>query len=654
MTSESTTSPVAARSPGWRQTLTDPAVVSVAVYAVLSLACAAAAYFLIFTNFALYDDEGTLLVTLQAFARGHTLYRDIYSPYGPFYYELFGGLFALTGKAVTTDASRSIVIVLWTATSLLYGIAVQKLSGRLAMGAAAMIAAFASLFVLANEPMHPQGLCVLLLALITLLAVYAPTRRPAWSGAAIGAVAAALVLTKLNLGAYAVAAGVLAAVLTVEPLRRRRWILFPVVALVVVAMPLYVVARDLNIGWVRNMVAVQVLSLGAIAIAGWPLGATKRDEGLNRWILAAVAGFVVAAVAIMVAILATGPSLSDIYEGMVTEALRVRDVNMSEFPMNPAVVDWGIAAVAAAALTVRLRDPQPGPPALWPGVARALAGMAIWLTVMKIAPVALNPSSGNPVSLPMVLAWVAAIPPAGAEEGAFKRFLRLLLPTLAVAESLQVYPVAGSQMWIASMTFVPVGALCLTDALTSLRSWSAARGGRDLERFGIVAMVALTAIAVDFGVDAIARPGAEAAQTYRDEPGLPFPGASALHLPEEQVQAYEAMVDALHEHHCTTFIGYPNVNSIYLWSGLEPPAPDAPGVWLEALDDKHQQRVVDELRKQKRPCAIRSESRAGIWLGGRTVPNRPLVRYVFDDFRPVLTAGEFEFMIPKSSATEGS
>ena len=72
--------------------------------------CAAvAAYLALFTQFAGYDDEGTLLVTLKAFAHGDILYRDIYSAYGPFYYELFGGLFALTGHAVTTDASRSIV-----------------------------------------------------------------------------------------------------------------------------------------------------------------------------------------------------------------------------------------------------------------------------------------------------------------------------------------------------------------------------------------------------------------------------------------------------------------------------------------------------------------------------------------------------------------
>ena len=41
----------------------------------------------------------------------------------------------------------------------------------------AMIVAFAALVVLVNEPMHPQGLCVLLLAGLTLLLASGPPRR---------------------------------------------------------------------------------------------------------------------------------------------------------------------------------------------------------------------------------------------------------------------------------------------------------------------------------------------------------------------------------------------------------------------------------------------------------------------------------------------
>jgi hypothetical protein len=638
----------------WREALADPLIQATIVYSIAALAAAVAAYYTVFTIFAPYDDEGTLLVTVQAFAKGHVLYRDIYSPYGPFYYEVFGGLFALTGKAVTTDASRTIVVVFWVTSSLLFGIAAQRLTGRLALGVAGMAAAFGTLFVLADEPMHPQVLGALLLGAITLLVAFGPSRRPAAAGAAAGALAAGLVLTKLNIGAYAVAAAVLAAVLTLEPLRSRAWIRWPVVALIVVAMPIFVAARDLDLEWVRSLVAVQVLTMAAVVVASWRLGAERRDQGLGRWLLAAVAGFAVAFVAILVTIMLAGSSPSDIYDGMVTEALRVRDVSTSEFPMNTAMVDWAIAALALAFLALRLRRAEAGPPALWSGVTRIIAGIAIWLSIARIAPLSVGPSIGNQISLAMVLAWIATIPPGGVVEAPFKRFLRLFLPALAIADALQVYPVAGSQVGNAALLFVPVGAICLGDGLTVLRAWSAERGRDGLERFGVAAAVLLAALAVDMGLKTIVRPAASARSIYHSEPALPFKGATDVHLSEEQVQMYTTLVNDLHEYGCTNFIGYPNVNSLYLWSGIEPPAPAAPGVWLEALDSERQQRVVNELRATKKPCVIRSENRAELWLAGRPVPQRPLVRYIFGNFRPVQTVGEFEFMLPKPSATSSA
>jgi hypothetical protein len=638
----------------WRATLTDPAVVAVAVYAAVAILAAVAAYFALFTQFAPYDDEGTLLVTLKSFVHGGVLYRDIYSEYGPFYYELFGGLFALTGHAVTTDASRSIVLVVWVTTSLLFGIAAQRLTGRLALGVTGMIAAFGSLYVLTGEPMHPQGLAVLLLGAFTLLAVRGPTRRVLWAGAAAGALLAALTLTKVNLGLFALAAVALAAVLTAAPLQRRRWVRWPVIA-AFLALPVLIMARDVGTGWVRELMLLELLAMTAIIVAAWPLrsGRDEADGGLGRWLLAAAAGFAGAFVAILAIILLTGPTPADVYDGVVTQALRVRDVLVSQFPFPPAALDWAVAAVAGATLAVRLRFGDDHKPTVWPGLLRAAAGLTILFSVVRIVPFALNPSAGNPDTLPMLLAWVAAIPPAGAREPAHRRFLRVLLPALAVAETLQVYPVAGSQMGIAALSFVPVGVLCLADALTSLRAWSAAHGRRALERFGVVAAVATIALAADFALDSILRPAVSNISVYRNQQALPFPGASAMHLPAAEVETYSGLVDLLHRYRCTTFIGYPNIDSLYLWSGIDAPPPEAPGAWINALDRAQQQRIANELRASPRPCAIRSDGRAELWLHGAPPPNLPLVNYILNDFRPVAQSGEFEFLLPRVGAAPG-
>lgn len=640
--------PAPERRPEWRSTLSDPAVLAVGLYALVAMLAAVAAYFTVFTVWAGYDDEGTLLVTLQSFSHGDTLYNDIYTPYGPFYYELFGGLFALSGSDVTNDASRSIVIVLWVGTSLLFGLASQRLTGRLLLGVSGMIAAFATLYVLANEPMHPQVLCVLLLGAFVALAVFGPGRRPLWAGAAAGAVLAALFLTKINLGTYAIAAVVLAAALTIEPLRGRRWLSWPAIAAVLV-LPLVVVFRDLDVASMREMAAAETLGLIAVAVAAWPLGWRREEnDGVLVWLLGALGGFAVAFAAILAAIVLNGSSLSGVYEGIVTEAMRVRDVNGGDFPMSIAVVDWGVAAVAGAALTLSLRRWRAdGAPSIWPGLLRAVAGLAVLLTVARITPFAVGPSAGNQDSLPLMLAWIAAVPPAGADEGPYKRFLRVLLPALGVLEVMGAYPVAGSQVGIASLTFVPVGALLLGDALTSLREWSAARGTLALERFGAVVAIVLAALAADFAINTILRSIANNAPVYNERRGLPFAGAGQLRLPEADYENYTRLVADLHRYRCTDFIGYPNVNSLYLWSGIEPPPPDAPGAWIEALDSERQQLVVDELRASPRPCAIRNDGLAGAWLGGEPPPDRPLVNYVLNDFRTVDEVGDFQFMLPR-------
>ena len=630
-----------------------PAAAAIALYAITAITATVAAYFLIFTEFAPYDDEGTLLVTLKAFVHGDVLYRDVWSVYGPFYYELFGGLFALTGHAITTDASRTIVVVIWVGTSFLFGLAAQRLTGRLALGVTGMMAAFSTLTVLASEPMHPQGLCVLLLGAFVLLAASGPTGRIAWAGGACGALLAALMLTKVNLGIFAVAAVVVAAAMTVEPVHRRRWLRWLLVV-AFLALPAFVFERDFRLSWVRELFLLEALAATAVVVASRPVWPAREegDGGTLRWVLAAAAGFVGALVAVVAVIVLTGSTLADVYDGVVTQAMRIRDILMGALPFPPgAALDWAIAAVAAAAMASGLRLAGRNKPSIWPGLLRAAAGLVILLTVAHIVPVALNPSASNPVVVPMLLAWVAAIPPAGVREPPYKRFLRVLLPALAIAETLQVYPVPSSQLGIAAVSFVPVGALCLGDAAVDLRAWSKAKGASALQSFGATVGVLTVALPAMFALNSIVLPGISSAILYPEQAKLTLPGAELMRLPASSVEAYIGLVDLLHRNRCSTFVGYPSVNSLYLWSGLEAPAPQIPNAWMYGLDRSQQQRVVDELRASPRPCAIRNEELAGPYLHGLPPPDTPLVNYVLNDFRPAAEVGPFEFLLPKASAT---
>ncbi len=631
----------------------NPELTSVAAYAVVAIAATVTAYFTIFTTFASYDDEGTLLITLRAFLDGDPLYRDVWSVYGPFYYEFFGGLFSLFGLDVSTDSSRTVVLLVWVGTSLLFGLAAQRLTRSLPLGLTAMVAAFGSLGVLANEPMHPQGLCVLLLGAFALLAVRGPSKRPLWLGAGCGALLAALLLTKVNLGIFAIAAAVAAAAFTAWPFAGRAWVRW-LVGAALLALPLAVINRDLDLGWARELTLLVMLALGSVLVAARPLRPTGPDRPLLRVLLGGVAGFAVAIVAIVLVLLLTGPSLGDAYEGIITKALGIRDLLLGQTPFpQVTVLTWAVGALAASFVATRVLRSPDGRPALWSALLRALAGLAIWLTVAHIVVVGLNPSSANPVIVPMLLAWIAVIPPAGVEETQYKRFLRVLLPALAVAETLQVYPVPGSQLGIASVSFVTVGALCLADATTELRAVFAGGAGERARRLAGTLTVAGVALAGLFVLVAVLLPGATAINNHRSLAKLDLPGASLMRVPPETAESYERLVGLLRANGCTTFIGFPTVGSMYLWSELPAPRPQPPNAWFSALDDAQQRQAVEDLSASPKPCAIRNDELAAPYLHGEPAPDTPLTNYVLDNFETAASVGAYEFLLPKPSATGG-
>ncbi|HWA53642.1 MAG TPA: hypothetical protein VG816_05660 [Solirubrobacterales bacterium] len=624
-----------------------PVALAAIAYGLVALAAAVTAFFVLFNQVAFYDDEGTLLIAVRAFADGQVLYRDIYAAYGPFFFDVFGGFFALTGIAVTNDASRLVVGVVWVLSSIGFGVAAQRLSGRLALGLAAMIVAFGTLGVLSAEPMHPQVAIAPLLAGITLMVAFGPTRRVGWAGAVFGALLGCLVLTKVNVGGYAVVAAAVAAFLTWEPLQSRRWLRWPVLAGLLV-LPVFIMYPDLREEWVRQLAALEVLTLAAVAIAAHSArpGAGESSATLRRWLLAAVAGGAVALVAILALLVLTGPSVSQAYDGIVTQGLKLRSVFMIPLVLPSAAVDWGILAVAAAGLAVWLRRDGAGSP-LVPGLFRIGAGIAIWFTVAGVGPFSFGPG-GNYIILPMALAWVAALAPAGVAEDSYRRYARVFLPLLAICQTLQVYPVAGSQIRIAAVSFVAVGVVCIADGIGQLRAWSAASGW-EAPRFEAASTAAALAIAALFGYHAIVSTAATGAIAYHDNEKLPFHGAEMLHLAQPQNEEFVRLVDLIHEHDCTAFIGFPNVDSLYLWSGVEPPKPNPPGAWPIVLPLDQQQRVVDEMRASPRPCAMRNDGLAeGAWLHG-TPPDEsdPLVNYIFNDFKTVDEVGEYKFMVAK-------
>src|SRR4029077_9963852 len=87
-----------------------------------------------FTGFMGYDDEGYMLTALKGFVNHGHLYDDVFTQYGPFYYEAWGGLFSLVGNPITPDGGRAGGMVAWIVSSLAIGLATMRIAGSLLLG----------------------------------------------------------------------------------------------------------------------------------------------------------------------------------------------------------------------------------------------------------------------------------------------------------------------------------------------------------------------------------------------------------------------------------------------------------------------------------------------------------------------------------------
>ena len=400
------------------------------VYAGLLALAISYGYWTIFGEFAAYDDEGFFDYTLKLFLQGHPLYTTIWTTYGPFYYEVFGAVFKVFGTTPTTDSGRMVTLVMWVLTSLLLAAVAHRLTRRLVVGAATFASSFYLLRVLTNEPMHTQGIICVLLALLAAVTVFALPRWRRTSLLAIGAICGALLLSKINVGGYAVVSVLFAAAVTGQAIFRRRLLAWLMALIFTLIGPLVMISA-LSSSSTQSYALIVVGSTLAIVFVAVPVEFDRgQPDGAWSWIGWMVAGAIGLAVVVIAVLLALGTSFGDFFQMIVIEPTK-----QANFLTVPAVIEDNaiIWTVAAAALAWMFRAagwttaPPQGPRArACSAVARLFVGIAIILSLSEIFPFSIGPNA--PFTLAMPLAFVAAIPPFARSENSYQRFARVLIP----------------------------------------------------------------------------------------------------------------------------------------------------------------------------------------------------------------------------------
>ena len=161
------------------------------------------AFYAFFTGFQEYDDEGYLLISLREYARGGALYDEVYSQYGPAYFQLVTGLFRVAGLAFAHTQGRAVALALVIATAILCAVATWRLSRSLVIALAAELLVVQALLPSRAEPLHPGALLALLLGGLILVATCLD--GPRWRVAAGfgGVLLATMLLMKVNVGLFA-------------------------------------------------------------------------------------------------------------------------------------------------------------------------------------------------------------------------------------------------------------------------------------------------------------------------------------------------------------------------------------------------------------------------------------------------------------------
>lgn len=604
-----------------------------AIFAAATAGTAYLGYLLMFTGFANYDDEGFMLISLRSYLSGQALYDKVVVQYGPFYYEFFG-IFGALGVPFDNDSGRLVTLAVWLALSLLAGVAVFVFTRNLGLGLATQLITFATA-TLTSEPMHPGGLVSLMLIGIGAVALISSGR---WSGRwpflIIGALTGALILTKVNVGAFAALSVAFACVLTF-PFLARNWPLRVVAAVLLMVVPFLLMRTDLDQAWAQRFgfhVALCVLAL-ALATSSSDPDPDRRASELG-WLI--VGGAVLALVVIAIALF-KGSSPIDVVNGVILYPTQQRIAFEAPFVVGTTPMLWDAVGLASALFWARYRARGRPPHMVAEGVVRVLAGLVILITVLgglHVPGLVDLKSLNSPLVVANALAWVVAAPRATPDGYAKLDFARALLPAIAIMQSLHVFPVAGSQGAWAALPLIPIGAISIADGLVQL----------GLSRARL--QLASSLVFLTFGVSWIPPIWRDTRASYASAVSLGLPGANLIRVPPQQAFVLRHLTQTIRDN-CDTFISVPGLDSFYIWGPFKPPTP-LPTRYMWLTDDvPHLQALITSSDRISRLCVVENSYLILAWSRGRTVTG-PLDDYIQAGFGQIDTVDYYSVLVRRS------
>ncbi len=589
------------------------------------------AYCRIFSQFAFYDDEGYLMSCVQRYLEGKPLYSCVLSHYGPFYYFYQLLVHSIISAPVCHDVTGILCLFHWLAAAAVLGMAGYLMTGSPLLGFFVFVQAVVHLTDLIREPGHPQELVVLLLALAALIT--ARNLRAGWHLALLGGVGSALVFTKINVGAFYVWALLLTLLCHASRLQSHRswfWGLLAISAL----FPWLLTQRHLAENWALLyswQACATIVTVGGVAF----VFATGPCIGPAQWgrIVIAHAGLSLLLIGVL---LLTGTSASALIENLVIGAAKLADDYCAPLRISYSSLS-AVTALLGAAIMIgwgsgsdRLR--------LLATVLKGLFG--VLGSVILVA----DPKAQFGYLLPWL--WLMLVP-AGKNQGMDPHdgLSRTTLCLVAAWQSLQVYPVAGTQVCIA--TFLPVlaYAICLHDAVKALPPTDRilhALAPRTVLVLKMVALVGLLYLFLTQWCNPV-----KCWRAYAFQVPLDLPGDHLHRLSAHQAYTYRLLTSYL-QSHCDVFLTYPGLNSLYFWTGKLPPACISLNGEGVLPSERQQIQILAALQQARRPLIVINEQRLPGAKDSESLARTPLGYFLREKCQEVTRLGEFCILAPRA------
>ncbi len=579
-------------------------------------------YWMLFTSFAPYDDEGYVLITARNhFAQGG-LYDTIYTQYGPAFYAGMDLVQRLLGSPMDNQSARLLTLGLWLGTAISAAGLVARTTRSAALGSFTLITTFLYLYFLIDEPFHPGGPIVFLLTgslwLVT-EAIHAD--RPGPAMAVLGLTAALLFLMKINVGVFYLAGTAAWLLPQITPPHHRtkaRWAVF--IGLIMLAAGLmHSLTRE---SWVQTYLIVFGCGAAALALTTGPAATTNRGR---IGILIAAAG--ATAILVLLVLWLRGATPGGILQGVLLGPLR--HPGSYSYP-----VDWrpGTLVVAAFSLTLagihaRL---QAGNPA---AADRLLIGLRLTQFIALLAGIVLLMKLrviGAVFSYEAALIWTWVTPLSGAALSPARQSTRSLLAWVLLLQYLHAYPVGGSQVSWGTFLFLPLVALGLDDLRRRPGFAPAWRITTILLTIVLFAKTAWTAN--------------RAWQDHSQRKDLGLPGADALRLTEDLRTTYRTLsLNAAV--HADMLFTMPGMFSFNIWTDLPTPTLRNATLWFTLLDAAEQEAIIRALNAAERPCVIVQETQLYLLRSSQVPVTGPLVDHIRQNYTVVFRLNGFAFLV---------